>query len=536
MSPPSSLRLVVLTLLCGCQLFVDDDGEKEREDTAARCADKVDNDGDGAIDCQEQDCSGKAACPHVADIEWVEVAGGADHDVVNGIASDPQGNIILTGSVTGMARFGQESTRFAGASDIFVAKYDPKGGLVWVRRAGSDYSDAGTAVATDKEGNVYITGDTKSPLSFEESAMSENGPGEWDVFVAKYTASGKHVWHTIFGGIDIDQGTGIAVDDTGHAYVTGSFQDALPYEGCVERIADLAGDIFVMKLDPDGKTLWTRCYGQMGADAGYDITLNAEGNVVVTGTVASEFALVGDQIMGQSTGTLDVFVAVLDPKGTLLWGRIAGGQGEENAYRVAIDPKDGGIVLAGAMDNDVDFSVDDRPLLRPDTTVRCDDFGTRPDGFAVKYTRDGKTALWARRWGGSCDDAATGLSISRGGRVTVSGTFQGAATFGDVTTRGTTSALDPFVTQLNAQGSRRSDAFVTELDAETGNFLSAYGFGGVHDEGPAVIVHTGERSGYLTGSFRGDVSFGTTIGKNTDPCPSSIECTSDVFLMALTFY
>jgi hypothetical protein len=115
--------------------------------------------------------------------------------------SMPPGTPRVTGSFSGTATFGAGETKetrvqSAGYDDIFAAKYDPNGSLVWARRAGSTSTDYAYGMAVDTAGNSFVTG------TF--SGMAIFGPGEpnettlaaasWDIFVAKYTSDGILLW------------------------------------------------------------------------------------------------------------------------------------------------------------------------------------------------------------------------------------------------------------------------------------------------------------------------------------------------------
>src|SRR3972149_4329281 len=99
------------------------------------------------------------------DLEWAKRAGGTsfDYNFSGGIAADTSGNSYVTGSFNGSATFGAGETNettlvSAGESDIFVAKYDSSGMLVWAKRAGGTSHDNGRGIAVDSSGNSYVMG------------------------------------------------------------------------------------------------------------------------------------------------------------------------------------------------------------------------------------------------------------------------------------------------------------------------------------------------------------------------------------------
>ena len=83
------------------------------------------------------------------------------------------------------------------ASDVFVAKYDPTGGLVWAKTAGGPLLDQGYDIATDASGNSYVVGAIQTnglypTVTFD--AITLTGHGDYDWFIAKYDTNGSVVW------------------------------------------------------------------------------------------------------------------------------------------------------------------------------------------------------------------------------------------------------------------------------------------------------------------------------------------------------
>ena len=104
-----------------------------------------------------------AALPTKAqELDWAKRAGGTSFDQGVGIATDGAGHSYVTGSFSGMATFGpgdaNQTMLTAAGSDIFVAKYDANGALVWAKRAGGTSGEEGIGIATDGAGSSYVTG------------------------------------------------------------------------------------------------------------------------------------------------------------------------------------------------------------------------------------------------------------------------------------------------------------------------------------------------------------------------------------------
>src|SRR5436309_709643 len=158
---------------------------------------------------------------------WVAQAGGAFDDFSRGIAADAAGNCYVTGVFQGTGPFGNTNlTAHAVADfDIFVAKYNTTGDLVWVQQAGGSLDDVGFGIAVDGAGNTTVTGYFKSPTAtFGPFTLVNNSTtNSPDIFVARYDSLGNVLWAKSAGGTDVDYGYAIAADTSGNCYLSGVF-------------------------------------------------------------------------------------------------------------------------------------------------------------------------------------------------------------------------------------------------------------------------------------------------------------------------
>lgn len=103
-----------------------------------------------------------------------------------------------------------------------MAKYNPRGQAVWAKKVSDSNLDFGKAITVDKEGNIYLTGGFSGTARFGTSTLVSNGFG--DMFVAKYNPEGDLIWIQKGGGTVFTIGQSIAVDTDGNSYVTGYFR------------------------------------------------------------------------------------------------------------------------------------------------------------------------------------------------------------------------------------------------------------------------------------------------------------------------
>ena len=261
------------------------------------------------------------------DLVWAKRAGGTSSDSGAGIALDGAGNSYVTGAFIGSATFGPGETNettltSAGDDDIFVAKYDASGDLVWAKRAGGTGFDAGIGIAVDGSGNSYVTGFFQGSATFgpgETNETTMTSAGFIDIFVAKYDASGDLVWAKQAAGsrgATTDFGQGIAVDGAGNSYITGRFQGSAAFGAgeTNETTLTSAGisDIFVAKYDASGDLVWAKRAGGTSRDSGEGIAVDGSGHSYVTGYF-EDSATFGPGETNETTltgaGDRDIFVA-----------------------------------------------------------------------------------------------------------------------------------------------------------------------------------------------------------------------------------
>jgi len=169
-----------------------------------------------------------------------------------GCAVDPSGNVYLVSNFKGVASLGSFSLTNTGGYDVFVAKYDPDGNIRWAQQANGTTNDAARNIAVDSGGNVFIAGQFNGTTTFGMTRLINRGGG--DVFVAKLDTDGDFLWVKQGGGSDADYGIGIATDDCGSAFVSGSFSANAVF-GSTNLTSRGGTDVFVTRIDDELPTL-----------------------------------------------------------------------------------------------------------------------------------------------------------------------------------------------------------------------------------------------------------------------------------------
>jgi hypothetical protein len=279
---------------------------------------------------------------------WAVQAGGPEADVSSpSVGVDAAGNTYLAGVFFGTITFGSppasRTLTSAGLSDLFLAKYDADGRLLWARRDGGERYDGVSALAVDAAGHAWLTGQSGDGAIFGAGEAHETTLTGLNAFVARYEPDGSLAWARQSEGGDLAIGRGIAVDAAGDCTVAGSFFGDIVFgAGTLQTTLISAGqnDAFIVRYDPDGVLLSARRDGGVDNEWATGVALDAAGNATVTG-VFTGTATFGAGEVGETSlpgaGDLDVFVAQYGPDGLLRGARGAGGPFQDYPWGVAVD-------------------------------------------------------------------------------------------------------------------------------------------------------------------------------------------------------
>jgi hypothetical protein len=416
--------------------------------------------------------------------------GGAQTDQADALAVDPEGNVYV-GGMTNSNPFPNNPDQppiysYAGKNDAFVVKINTSGTkLVYSTYLGGEESDELIGIAVDGAGNAYVAGETKSPDFPPVNALQNNlqaYPGMGDGFVAKINASGNALLYSTYLGGGYDDGaTGIAVDTSGNAYVTGragsgDFPITTPPAPPPLNTWRGGSDAFVTKIRPDGReVLFSTFLGGTNSDTGTGIAFSNGFVFVVGQTKSANFTLKNHFSIYKGLG--DAFVAKLQADGQILaYSSYLGGSGYDCAYAVAVD-RAGAAYVTGITES-ADFPKEGGayPALK----------GSK-DAFVTKIAPEGFIA-WSTYLGGtetSGTDSGYGIAVEniRKGSVYVTG-VAASADF---------PLLDPLYTFKGLE-----DAFITRFDFSGKPLFSTY-FGGTHYDTGYTLGLDGKGNVYVAG-------------------------------------
>jgi len=258
--------------------------------------------------------------------QWGTYYGGNAEDYAKSCATDAFGNVYLTGSTDDYGIVGAISTPGShqsinagngGGFDAFLVKFNSAGVRQWGTYYGGNANDNGNFCTSDATGDVYLAGQTSSPLtaiSTTGSHQSTYGGGTNDAFLVKFNSAGVRQWGTYYGGNDGDNGNFCATDATGNVYFSGSTSSsvtAISTIGSHQSTYGGNGDAFLVKFNSSGVRQWGTYYGGVGGDNGNSCATDATGNVYLVGTTNSSLTAIATLGSHQSTyggGTNDAFL------------------------------------------------------------------------------------------------------------------------------------------------------------------------------------------------------------------------------------
>ncbi|MDB6112916.1 MAG: hypothetical protein JWR69_4666, partial [Pedosphaera sp.] len=359
--------------------------------------------------------------------DWVRRGGGAGADLANSVAVDSNGNSYVLGTYGATAQFGGVSLTNRGTGrDIFVAKYDPQGGLLWVKSGGGTNYDYASQIALDAAGNCYIAGSIGgSRGAFDSATLTNNGIASTFIFIAKYDPLGNVVWAREASAFGNYLGVGgIALDAAGNLFLGGRYQNGIDLHGIT--LTNVTATAFWAKYDPNGNVIWAR-QNEVGSGGGAyqatGVSTDAAGNCYVTGGFSGVTASFGGLSITNLGAVTDVFVAKYDPDGNALWARgggSGGGSYPDDVASAIITDAEGNCVVSGTFHGTV-AKFGNAILYKVDPY----NLNSQYQYFLVKYDTAGNV-LWAntgREKGGANIPYDTRLALDRSGNCYVAGNF-----------------------------------------------------------------------------------------------------------------
>jgi hypothetical protein len=404
-------------------------------------------------------------------------AGGLYNDQGQSIAVDSSGNAYITGytkslnfPTTSGAYFPYSPSGLEGCSSAFVAKLAANGqSLVYSTYLGGYDEDQGQSIAVDSSGNAYVTGTAQStnfpttPGAYQTRKPNSDGASP---FVTKLDPNGRTlVYSTYLGGNNDDETKSIAVDASGHAYVTGTTSsENFPTTPGAYQTSKPAGGVpaFVTKLDPYGQTLVYSTYlGGNSQDQGQSIAVDSNGNAYVTGYTSSpNFPTTARAYQTSPPNGSTAFVTKLAANGqTLVYSTYLGGNTTDGGYGIAVDSSGNACITGSTSSTNFPTTTGAYQTSPPNGST---------SGFVTKLAANGQSLVYSTYLGGNVSEAGSGIALDSSGNIYITGTT--SSTNFPTTSGAFQSAMgggnDAFVAKFNLASS--TGYTLTVIDAGSG--------------------------------------------------------------------
>lgn len=233
---------------------------------------------------------------------WSKGLLSAGSNAANAVAVDGSGNVIVAGSYGGTLVPSPCGTFAASGTDAFLMKLDMNGACAWFKRFGDASIQFGLGVGVDALGNVFLGGQFQGAIDLGGGSLASLGNS--DVFLAKLTTAGTHVWSKRFGSATVDQFSALAVGTAGDVWVAGTFDATIDFGGGTIATGG-STDMFVGRLNSGGNHVWSKGFGGTGTQLLFGVALDSAQDLLVAGT--------------HTTGTVDFGTGPLTSAGGPGW-------------------------------------------------------------------------------------------------------------------------------------------------------------------------------------------------------------------------
>lgn len=322
---------------------------------------------------------------------WVKSVTSVDWVNLFDIKVNSNNDILGFGTFSGTTDFDPGSNSHTIKSNqyvnTFIIKLDANGVFNWVKNVdGWSYSKK---MVVDSNDNIYSTGYFlfTADLDPDTSTYNLTSVGRYDVYIQKLDPDGNLLWAHSFGSNpDHEIGNDIAIDVSNNCYVTGKFTNTVDFDpdtGVDNRTSVGNNDVFIMKLNEDGKIQWVNTFGGISSDIGRQLAIDKYNNIFLAGTFNQtvDFDSGIDSLPLTSNGSNDIFLQKLDSNGHLLWVKTLGGSGSDGVNSMLLDQL-GNLYLSGPFRDTVNFDIDTG-------ITNMYSSGVQFDAYLVKYSHCG---------------------------------------------------------------------------------------------------------------------------------------------------
>lgn len=443
----------------------------------------------------------------------------------------------------------------------------------WAKSVGGLGFDSSYGVTSDASGNVYTCGSFNSTIDFDPGSGTSNliqAGSAPDGFIQKLDGQGNFVWAKRFGG---NMGNGILaieVAANGDVIAGGSFfgtVDFDPNSGTTNFTSIpqpnpiyASTDVVVSRLSPEGNLIWAKRIGGPGYEEIKNVTLDAEGNIYVSGffELTCDFDPGAANYPLTASGSRDAYIFKLDANGNFVWAKRFGGTSDSRINQVVVDAQ-GNLFAVGVCFGSIDVDPGAATvMLEPSAPLNG---YYSQDVFILKLNASGEYQ-WAGKLGGNMGDECFTLAVDADANIYVAGSFYGNSDMdpgvgetilstvnigavylckfnssgqlqwakqsgsvlfpevkklqvmddGDIVMMGNYESTFAFFNSMSISSQGENDIFLARLDSD-GNAQWIQSFGGAGEESVEDMSITADGIWHVSGSFKGTANmnpFGST--------------------------
>jgi hypothetical protein len=373
---------------------------------------------------------------------WARNAGSLDTQDLGGdggysVGVDAAGNCYVTGIIKGTATFGSITIGTGSMRNIFLAKYDPNGNVIWAKcPSGGTWNNYAKAITVDATGNSYITGFLGGgSVTFGAFTLSGSGG-----FVVKYSTGGTVLYATKIGsngGLDF---FGIAHDNFGNVYATGYLQSSETI-GSQTFTSNGTMDAALIKLDPSGNFQWLQHNKPSAGHSTYgsSVCCDQNGDAYICGKFDNTTIFGNDTLVMSGMGnTEDAYLAKYNAAGNLQWAVQTDVIGFSSLKLAFYDITSNGtsVYVTGVFSDDVMLG----------SVLLTNNSGENT--FVAEYDLNGNCVFALPSTGQNPRALGFGISVDAANSVYITGISQGEVVFGNDTAM-TNAVVSLFIAKIN---------------------------------------------------------------------------------------
>ncbi|MFX0094823.1 MAG: SBBP repeat-containing protein, partial [Candidatus Hodarchaeota archaeon] len=345
--------------------------------------------------------------------------GGSSTDRAHAVTVDAVNNILISGTTysTDLPTLNPYQPNLGGIQDAFISKFSPDGqSLLFSSYFGGSDVDRGWCLSVDPVGNLVLGGYTSSNNFPTSNASQQNNAGNFDAFVAKFSADGQSLlFSTYFGGSGDDYEHGLAIDAAGNILIAGGTTSGnLPTVNAFQpSFQGGTFDAFVAKFSANNHSLLFASYlGGSVQDYIEGAAFDASGNIIAVGATSSVDFVTWNASQENNAGNHDIFITKFSADGqSLIFSTFFGGDSDDYGYNLALDATENIIITGHTTSSNL-----------PTMNATQEGYSGDEEAYVTKISADGQFILFSSYIGGSSSDIGYDVATDTTGNILVSGT------------------------------------------------------------------------------------------------------------------